>query len=185
MKSWFLAATILLLLLQPGFCQDKGQPDRSNATLPNKITVSTELAKYSQTEVIKVSLFNGLKRSVFSHAGGPASLFSINKIERKNQSGTWDKLTAQCQYPNCVFDLDAPVEIKPGTTAMFGWKPLEYPEGKEEAVLLKPGVYRLLMNYQFRPGKTTENWNWITTYSNEFTITGGGNNPPAKTGNNY
>lgn len=170
MRNIFLAATMLLLSLLPGYCQENGRPDRSNAALPNKITVSTELTKYSQTEVIKVSFFNGLNRSVFSHAGGPASLFSINKIERKNQNGTWDKLAAQCQYPNCVFDLDAPLEIKPRVTAIFGWKPAEYPEGKEEAVLLKPGAYRLLVNYQLRPGKATENWNWITTYSNEFAI---------------
>lgn len=171
MKNMFLAAAMLLLFLLPGYCQEKGQSSRFNAPIPNKITASTGRAKYGQTEVIKVSIFNGLNRSVFSHAGGPASLFSINRIERKNQSGAWDKLTAHCQYPNCVFDLDAPIEIKPGVTAIFGWKPAEYPEGKEEAVLLKPGAYRLLINYQLRPGKATENWNWITTYSNEFVIT--------------
>lgn len=170
MKKAFFVFVIISMFLLPGYCQDNNPYGRLNAP-PNKITVKTERAKYGQTEVIEVLFFNGLNRSVFSHAGGPSSLFSINKIERKKPGAGWESLFAQCQYPNCIYDINAPLEIGPGVTAVFGWKPLEYPEGKKEAVLLEPGSYRLLINYQLRPVKNAANWNWITTYSNEFTIT--------------
>jgi len=136
----------------------------------HEIIVVTGKNEYMRGEVIKITLRNGSKESIFSHVASMTPIFSIDNFERKNSKGNWDKFLAQCQYPHCIYDIDAPGEIKTGKDASFEWDPLIYIDGKEKHIQAGSGIYRLLVTYQLRKDSNSRNWKWLKEYSNEFII---------------
>jgi hypothetical protein len=129
------------------------------------ITVVTDKSEYKQGETINITLINNLEESIFSHIRSGTPVFCIQHIEIRTPTGQQEKLYAQCQYPYCTNDIDAPGEIKSGESETFIWKPLVYVDGTLETVLPRPGLYRLLISYE--DNKKTK---WESVYSNQFTI---------------
>jgi len=134
------------------------------------VTITTDKTEYKQGESVKITLKNDLKKSIFSHIGSGTPVFCIEYVERKTPAGNWEELFAQCQYPHCIYDIDAPGEIKPGQSKTLEWKPLIYIDGTLKRIQAGSGIYRLISLYQIRGGPSSENWEWKTTKSNEFTI---------------
>jgi hypothetical protein len=129
------------------------------------LTVITDKMEYERGEAIKITLTNNLGESIFSHIHSGTPVFCIKHVEKRNQAGQWERLYAQCQPPYCVYDIDAPGEIKPGETAILDWKPLVFVNGTSEAVAPEPGLYRLLISYQ-----DCSKTRWKSVNTNEFTI---------------
>ncbi len=135
-----------------------------------EVTVTTERTEYKAGQNIKVIMANNLKGSIFSHVGSATAVFSIRNVQRQNPDRTWKKLFAQCQYHNCVYDIDAPSEIKPGRIESFVWEPLIYINGKPEFIPADAGTYCLDILYQVKGDPSPEKWDWKTVRTNQFTI---------------
>lgn len=134
----------------------------------NGIAVATDKHEYQQGEGIRIVFTNNSPESVFSHIRSLTPVFSIQHIEKKNTSGQWEKLHAQCQYPNCTYEIDAPGEIKAGEIAELVWEPLVFVNGTPQTVLPESGVYRLAISYEDSLKKK-----WLTVYTNTFLINSG------------
>jgi hypothetical protein len=129
------------------------------------VIVKTNKNEYSISETIEVSFFNNTLDSVFSHIGSYTPLYAIRYLERKNCENDWKQYFVQCQYPNCVIDIDFPVIIKPKQTISFKWEPIIFINGSIKHEKIKTGRYRIQLHYL-----NSEKIIWQTTYSNEFTI---------------
>lgn len=160
MKKILLTTFVLFSFVSTGFCQ--GQ------TLQPAIKSDKEF--YEIGEVIRITLTNDLSENVFSHIGSLTPVFAIDSIEKKDPDGNWIKLFAQCQYPHCIWDIDAPAEIIPQRSVSFDWDPLVYIGGTDKYAQAKAGIYRLLILYQIRKDAFSEKWEWLKIYSNEFRI---------------
>ena len=135
-----------------------------------EVTVATERTEYKEGQNIKVIMTNNLKTSIFSHAGSATPFFSIRNIEKKNANRAWKKLFAQCQYPDCVYDIDSPDEIKPGNSQSFVWEPLIYINGRSKSIPADAGTYCLDILYQVKGDPSPDKWEWKTARTNEFAI---------------
>jgi hypothetical protein len=136
------------------------------AQSPNtKPTARTDKIAYSQLEPIKITLTNDLGESIFSHIRSGTQVFCIKCIEKSRSNEQWERLYAQCQYPNCMLETDAPGEIKSGENATYAWKPSVFVNGTSESVSLMPGTYRLLISYE--DCRKTK-WDFVNT--NKFEI---------------
>jgi len=129
------------------------------------IRVITDKANYKQGDQIKISMTNNSGANIFSHIRSGTPAFCIEYIEKKNSDGSWEKLFAQCKPPHCIYDIDAPGEIKLGETAVMIWTPLLFINGTSKTMQPEPGLYRLSILYE--DCKKTE---WRTIYTNQFTI---------------
>jgi hypothetical protein len=129
------------------------------------VTVVTDKLEYKRGETINITLINNFEESIFSHIGSGTPVFCIKHIEIRTPTGQQERLFAQCQYPHCTSDIDAPGEIKSGESETFVWEPLVFVEGTSETVLPRPGLYRLLISYE--DNKKTK---WETVSTNQFTI---------------
>ena len=136
---------------------------------PIGVTVTTDKSEYEQNETINITMFNGLNVGIFSLAASWSPVFSIEQIEKKTSDG-WQSFFATPQWPECDIDYDWPAEIKSGESVSFDWKPLIWISGCDNFIQAEPGVYRLVIYYQIREGNLSENWTWLTAYSNEFVI---------------
>jgi hypothetical protein len=135
-----------------------------------EITITTDKAEYEQGESVKLTLENKLEVSIFSHIASGTPGACIEHIERKTPAGDWERLFTRCQDPYCIYDIDAPGEMKPGESKTFEWKPLIYINGTQERIEAGPGTYRFVSLYQIREAPYPENWGWKTVRSNEFVI---------------
>lgn len=134
----------------------------------NGVAVSTDKLEYQQGEVIRVVFTNNLVESIFSHIRSLTPVFCIKHIETKNTNEQWERLYAQCQFPNCTYEIDAAGEIKPGESVALEWKPLVFADGTAKTILPEPGVYRLAISYEEYQKKK-----WQSVYTNTFTINSG------------
>jgi len=134
----------------------------------NKLTVSTDKPRYQQEEKIKITFENNLQESVFSHIRSLTPIYCIKHIEKQINGAQWVRLYAQCQFPNCTYEIDRPGELKPGENASFEWTPRQFIRGTAETALLEPGIYRLAITYQNHLRNK-----WEVTYTNNFTIHSG------------
>ena len=132
------------------------------------VTVSTDKLEYQQMSTVGIVLTNNSGESIFSHVRSLTPLFCIKYIEKKTTEDQWEKLHAQCQFPNCTFEIDAPAEIKDGESVPQEWKPLVFIDGSTKTALLDPGVYRLVILYEDYQRKK-----WQTVYTNTFVIKSG------------
>lgn len=129
------------------------------------VSIATDKIEYKQRETITITVRNDLEESIFSHIGSGTPVFAIKHIQRKTAEGSWENLYAQCQPPHCFFDIDTPVEINPGESASFKWKPLIYVNGTRETATLNSGEYRLVVLFE-----DSEKTEWTLIYTNEFRI---------------
>jgi len=129
------------------------------------VNVNTDEAEYKRGESIKIILTNNLGQSIFSHIRSGTPVFCIKYIEKKTTTGEWERLYAQCQFPHCTADIDAPGEIKPGEKETIDWKPLVFVNGTSGTVIAGFGLYRLLISYE-----DCQKTKWESVYTNEFTI---------------
>ena len=132
---------------------------------PKGVVIKTGKNHYESRESIDITLTNNLKESIYSHIGSDTPVFTIEHIERKNTDSVWDTLFAQCRYPECVHDSDAPLEVKPGYSVTFEWNPMIYIDGSPEYVTAEPGRYRLLILYM-----NADRNEWKSEYSTTFLI---------------
>ena len=160
MKKIILILSAFFFIVSIGYSQDKN----------HQVIIKTDKDFYIEGEVIKITLRNDLIENVFSQAGSLTPVFSIDSIEKKDSTGNWEKLFAQCQYPHCSYDIDGPAEIGAGQSVSFDWNPLIYIDGADKYIQAKSGIYRLLILYQIRKGDSFEGWKWLKEYSNEFAI---------------
>ncbi|MBU1232819.1 MAG: hypothetical protein KKD01_10805 [Proteobacteria bacterium] len=132
------------------------------------VTAATDKLEYHSGEVIRIVFTNNSHESVFSHIRSLTPVFCIKYIEKKNTDEHWQRLYAQCRFPDCNYEIDAPGEIKPGESETLEWKPLVFTDGTTTAVLPDPGVYRLAISYEdYRKSK------WQSVASNTFTLNSG------------
>lgn len=134
----------------------------------NGVTVSTDKLEYQQGEVIRVVITNNLRQSIFSHIRSLTPVFGIKHIEKKNTNEHWERLYAQCQFPHCTYEIDAPGEIKPGENEAMEWKQLVFVDGTAKTALPEPGVYRLAISYE-----EYQKTKWQSVLTNTFTINQG------------
>ncbi|MBU0468198.1 MAG: hypothetical protein KKD07_04845 [Candidatus Omnitrophica bacterium] len=160
MKKILLTIFVLFSFVAIGFCQVQIlQP-----------TIKSDKEFYEVGEVIKITLTNDLSENIFSHIGSLTPVFAVDNIGKKDPGGNWVKLFAQCQYPHCMWDIDGPAEIGPRQSVSFEWNPLIYIDGTDKYSQARTGIYRLLILYQIRKDASSENWEWLKVYSNDFTI---------------
>lgn len=134
----------------------------------NDITASTDKKEYQQEETIRIFFTNNLRESIFSHIRSLTPLFCIQYIEKQLTDNHWEKLYAQCQFPDCTYEIDAPGEIKAGESETLEWNALVFIDGTTTSVLLDPGVYRLAISYEdYQKSK------WRSVSTNPFTIHSG------------
>ena len=131
----------------------------------NGVSVSTDKPEYEQGEAVKINISNKLRESIFSHIRSMTPVFCIKHIEKRTTKGQWEKLYAQCQFPNCIYEIDPPGEIKPGENETLEWKPLVFVDGTAKTALPVPGVYRLAIAYMEHQKKK-----WQSVYTNTFAI---------------
>jgi len=136
-----------------------------NESQEDHVTVKTEKKNYTQNEIVQLTLNNNSQETIYSHFGSQTPIFAIKYIHKKNIFGLWSILYAQCQYPNCIYDIDVPIELKPDKFVVFNWTPLIFINGTQQTIPLVPGRYRLSILYQDYEKKA---WKLICT--NEFTI---------------
>lgn len=129
------------------------------------ISVITNKQAYLQGEVIEVTLTNDTNECIESHIRSLTPVFSIEYVEKKDSSNSWQQLFAQCQPPYCEYDIDPPGKIEAGEVVSFEWYPLVYIGGGPETEQLAVGTYRLSITYQ-----DCSKTNWTSVRSNEFTI---------------
>jgi len=165
-KKIFLCICCLVFVF---FAKDVSysQETRTGATPPYKkplldIKVTTDKEFYLSTDLVKITIKNNIDKSIFMHI----NTFCINHI------GSYDgeKFSAYCDYPDCVYDMDAPDEIKPGESVEFMWQLRYYNRTKKEMADLIPGDYCLVTSYQIREGDESVRWKWLLQNSNKFTI---------------
>ena len=106
-----------------------------------------------------------MKDVIYSHIESGTPIFAIKYVERKICINNWEKLFAQCQYPNCIFDIDAPQMVNPGQTKALEWYPLLYIDGNSESIVADTGLYRIQILYLDSKMET-----WKTVNSNSFII---------------
>jgi hypothetical protein len=129
------------------------------------IHIQTDKQEYYQSDTITISISNRSDQEISSHIGSHTPDFAIKYVERKTDDGSWEQFYAHCQYPHCIFDTDAPQEIKPDQQKSMEWKPVIHINGTAETAPLVSGVYRLSILY------LDQEFNkWKTEYSNHFTI---------------
>jgi hypothetical protein len=155
-----LILTSLIVSCAGCSCTTQGNKDNDSA-----ISVMTDKSVYLQGEVVKVTLTNKTDECIRSHIRSLMPVFSIEYVEKKESSNTWEKLYAQCQPPHCEYDIDAPGTIEAGEVVSFEWHPLIYIGGGPETEQLAMGTYRLSITYQ-----DCLKTDWISVRSNEFTI---------------
>ena len=160
---------ITLLLAFSVVCFAQDAETQASPKYQEGVAVNTDKQEYKQGEAIKITVNNDLSESIFSHAGSYTPVFSIKYVEMKTQQG-WKQLFAQCQYPHCIYEIDALVEIKAGQSVTFEWMPLIYINGTQKHIRAEPGEYRLVVYYQIRKSSVSEDWKLLTAYSNEFVI---------------
>ncbi len=129
------------------------------------VMVLTDRAEYQTGEKINIKMTNHQGKIIFSHIGGETAVFCIQHIEKKNTGGKWKRLFAQCQTPHCIYDIDAPREIKSGKTESMMWSPLIFVNGTSRTMQPVPGVYRLLIRYE-----DNQKSEWKSVYTNQFII---------------
>ena len=131
----------------------------------NGVVVSTDKLEYQQGEVISIILKNNFRKSVFSHIRSLTPVFCIKNIEKKITDEQWKKLYAQCQFPNCTYEIDPPGEIKSGESVTLEWNPLVFVDGAAKTALPDLGMYRLAISYQ-----ECQKEKWQFVYTNTFAI---------------
>lgn len=154
-----------LIVWQCGFIPGIGPSGSLPRPSAKEVTITTDKTEYEQGGTIEITLKNNLKESIFSHIGSGTPVFCIEYIERKTPAGVWEKLFAQCQYPHCMYEIDASAEIRSGQSVALEWEPLIFVNGTSETIQAGPGQYRLSILYE--DYQKTE---WRSIYSNEFTI---------------
>ncbi len=132
--------------------------------------VSTDKESYGSAETVAIRLTNPSFRSIFSHLGSQTPVFAIEGVEMKNAQGGWDTLSAWCRPPYCVYDMDAPAELKPQESVSWVWDPWIYVGGTHDRVRPAPGTYRLRISYRAPAIPPAEQGAWLTVASNEFMI---------------
>jgi len=144
---------------------DKTPQNKLAATKHSMVTVNVDKLVYGSGDDIAISIKNDSKESIFSHIKSGTPVFAIKGIQRKTAVGKWEEFFAQCQAPHCIYDIDAPAEIKPGESSSFKWKPLIFVNGTQETAALKSGEYRLVILFE-----NLQKTEWIEIYTNEFKI---------------
>lgn len=157
--------TTTYITLKQGEEVDTEQVEGLSVEPSKDVIITTDKTEYKQGEIVKITITNNLKESIYSQIGGNTPVFGIEYIERKRLNGTWEKLFAQCRYPHCIYKIAPAQEIKPGQSETFEWKPLIFINGTSETKQAGPGRYRLLISYL--DYQKTE---WRSVYSNEFII---------------
>jgi hypothetical protein len=132
--------------------------------------VSTDKNDYGAAEIVTIRLTNVLFRSIFSHLGSQTPVFAIDGVEMKNAAGGWDTLSAWCRPPFCVYDMDAPAELKPQESVSWAWDPWIYVGGTHERTRPAAGTYRLRISYRGQAGDPAGQGQWFNVVSNEFKI---------------
>lgn len=169
MKNTTLVALLAGITLLGGciLIPTEEQPETTTTlqttTIPEEIIVRTDKTEYDPGEDIRITITNNLKKTIYSHIGSNTPEFSIKHVERKT-NGAWEKLSAWCQYPHCIYDIDPPMEINPGQSESFAWDQIIFINGTDESVQAGEGVYRLSILYK------VEGSGWVAVYSNEFRI---------------
>jgi len=134
-----------------------------------RVSLTTDKIEYEKGEMVKVTLVNYLEESIYSQIASNTPSFFILYVERKKRNSTWEQLFANCQYPNCVYDIDGPAEIKPGQSASFNWKPFIFLNGTANSLPAESGTYRLIGSYH-RKRLSSEGSDLYNIRSNEFKI---------------
>jgi hypothetical protein len=132
--------------------------------------VSTDKNGYGSTEIVTIRLTNASFRSIFSHLGSQTPVFAVEGVEMKNAEGGWDTLSAWCRPPFCVYDMDAPAELKPQESVSWAWDPWIYIGGTHERARPAAGTYRLRISYRAPADDPAQQGSWLNVVSNEFTI---------------
>ncbi len=164
----FLALVVLTGVAIFIFQNKQNIPKIGQSTAPTQgsaeqVVVMTDKNTYAKSEIAKITLTNNLKESIFISLGTPG----IEYIEKKKiNSEEWEQFPAMCHYPNCIYDIGPPEELKIGESKSFDWQLLFFPEEKSKSVGLEPGLYRIA--FQYRIG--TKDSAFRTAKSNEFTI---------------
>jgi len=130
-----------------------------------KISAFTDKTSYTSSNRINITIANNSKEEIYSHAGSLTPLFSIKNICRKGLDGKWEIYSAQCTFPECMTDSDAPQAIKPGQQVTITWNPLIFDEGSSKLIPPGSGKYFLIILYEDSQKK-----NWKTLQSNIFNI---------------
>ncbi len=153
-----LLSAVLMFILSYFSCG--GQDTESK-----NVRVLTDKTEYLQSEPIIIALENCLVDSIYSHIGSLTPVFAIQFIEIKADEDNWLKLYAQCQYPDCIYDIDSPTALPPGETDSFKWDPLIYVDGGPFPSQPGSGLYRISVLYLDK----TDN-DWKSAFSNTFLI---------------
>ncbi|MFB3918844.1 MAG: hypothetical protein ACE14U_02115 [Candidatus Velamenicoccus archaeovorus] len=134
------------------------------------LSVTTDKKEYRPREIVTIRLTNGSPESIFSHLGSQTPVFAIEGVEMKNVQGGWDSLSAWCRPPFCVYDMDAPAELRPQESVSWAWDPWIYTGGTHERVRPAAGTYRLRISYRAPATPPINQGPWLSVVSNEFTV---------------
>ncbi|MFA5973837.1 MAG: hypothetical protein WC780_15915 [Lentimicrobiaceae bacterium] len=129
------------------------------------VIAQTNKLEYAQSETITITVTNYLKEDIYSAIGSGTPVYAIKYVQRKICGNKWEDNFAQCKYPNCKIDIDAPQAVKPGESKSMEWNPLLFVDGTSKSVQAGSGKYRLVILYTSADRKE-----WKTIYSNSFVI---------------
>jgi len=129
------------------------------------VIAQTNKPEYAQSETITITVTNNLNEDIYSGIGSGTPVYAIQYVQLKICGDKWEDNFAQCQYPNCKNDIDAPQAIKPGESQSMEWNPLLFIDGTSKSVQAGSGKYRLVILYTSADRKE-----WKTIYSNNFVI---------------
>jgi len=146
------------------------------------LVLSTGKSEYTQGDIIKISLRNELKNSIWYSSGCRSSFWELQKLEQ----GEWKEINIffpttengkQVCVPIMCEPMD-PLELKPGEEVSYNWNSSEMCEWPFGAigvpkVELKPvtqGAYRVAVEYLTEPLTNPGFRDAAVVYSNEFTI---------------
>ena len=137
----------------------------------NYVKASTDKDIYMQGEKAEITLLNNSGESIYSVAASGTPGMGVEGIEKKQPDGSWLLLKVRCSWPECDIDYDFPNEIKPGSSASFRWMPVIHKVGAGfEDEPPEPGIYRIVLGYQFRRSPDSKTWQGLKALTNEITI---------------
>lgn len=135
------------------------------------VKASTDKEIYVQGEEAEITLVNNSGESIYSVAASGTPGMGVEGIEKKQPDGSWFLLKVRCGWPECDIDYDFPNEMKPGASVSFRWMPVIHKGGAGiEDEPPEPGIYRIVLGYQFRRSPDSKKWQGLKALTNEITI---------------
>jgi hypothetical protein len=139
-----------------------------DASLTHEIEVKTDKLQYGAGEPIVLTVKNLLSQDILTHLNSITPIVAIERVQRRNPEGKWERRFPRCQYPHCRYTEDGPKVLLPGKSLSFKWNPVFYVNGTSEQVRPTSGEYRVIVRYQLTRGSSASSWQRAA--SNEFTL---------------